>query len=257
MRWKKVFVKSVNRVLGRTGLTLQRNPEHLFLSQYDQAIQETVEFVAPFTMTPVFKTAELCDAVRHIVRAGISGAFVECGVWRGGSMMAVAHTLLQEGVRDRELFLFDTFAGMTKPTASDISITSGVEATALYDARLRADGGTDWCHATQQDVLTNMKMTNYPPTRIHLKPGIVENTIPSEAPEKIALLRLDTDWYESTLHELEHLYDRIMPGGILIIDDYDSWQGARKAADQFFENRKTRLYLHRMGGRLGRIAVVP
>jgi elongation factor P hydroxylase len=70
--------------------------------------------------------------------------------------------------------------------------------------------------------------------RVHLVQGLVEETLPAQAPESIALLRLDTDWYKSTLHELEHLYPRLVRGGVLLIDDFGYWQGARQATEEYF-----------------------
>jgi hypothetical protein len=100
-----------------------------------------------------------------------------------------------------------------------------------------------------------MAETGYPPERIHYHAGKVEDTIPAGAPAEIALLRLDTDWYESTRHELEHLYDRVPAGGVIIADDYATWQGARKAVDEFLERTGARLLLVPIAA--GRIAVKP
>ena len=85
-------------------------------------------------------------------------------------------------------------------------------------------------------------------------PGLVEDTVPSQAPEVIALLRLDTDWYKSTWHELEHLYPRLSVGGVLIIDDYGHWEGARRAVDEFIEAKGLRLFLSRIDY-TGRLAI--
>ena len=112
-----------------------------------------------------------------------------------------------------------------------------------------------WAIAGLEDVREGMAETGYPADRVHLHPGLVEDTIPREAPEQIALLRLDTDWYSSTLHELEHLYDRVPSGGIVIFDDYGHWLGARQAVDEFLARRGERLLLAPMAS--GRIAVKP
>jgi hypothetical protein len=94
----------------------------------------------------------------------------------------------------------------------------------------------NWCLATIEDVTANMKRTNYPSERIRLVKGKVEDTIPGTRPPAIALLRLDTDWYASTKHELTHLFPLVEKKGILIIDDYGAWQGARKATDEYFKS---------------------
>jgi hypothetical protein len=112
-----------------------------------------------------------------------------------------------------------------------------------------------WAEASLEDVRAGMAETGYPAERVHYHVGPVEETIPGEAPQTIALLRLDTDWYESTRHELEHLYDRVSPGGVVIADDYATWQGARKAVDEFLERTGAPLLLVPIAA--GRIAVKP
>ena len=92
--------------------------------------------------------------------------------------------------------------------------------------------------------------------RVHLIKGMVEQTIPHDAPDQIALLRLDTDWYESTAHELKHLYPRLANRGIMIIDDYGHWQGARMAVDEFIQAQDFKPFLHRIDY-TGRLIVKP
>lgn len=101
-----------------------------------------------------------------------------------------------------------------------------------------------------------MESTGYPPERIHLVPGRVEDTVPAQAPERIALLRLDTDWYASTKHELDHLYPRLSDGGVLIVDDYGHFEGARRAVDDYLAEQAEPLLLNRIDY-TGRIAVKP
>jgi O-methyltransferase len=181
--------------------------------------------VAPFTMTSPERVLALRDATRAIVRNEVPGDVVECGVWRGGSMMVVANELTQLAAA-RELHLFDTFEGMPAAGEHDTA-ASGETAESI----LRRQGN---CEAAESEVRKNLDSTGYPAARVHLVRGRVEQTIPQHAPAQIALLRLDTDWYESTLHELVHLYPRLSPGGVLIIDDYGYWQGARRAVDEYF-----------------------
>ena len=210
---------------------------------------------APFTMTTVERMYALWTAVRHVHRHGVEGAFVECGVWRGGSSMLAALTLDQLGDRERSLHLFDTFAGMSEPTGHDVSV-DGLDVAAAWDA---IEGDVDdpvFAYASLEEVRRNMASTGYPSERVHYVQGKVEETIPQQAPERIALLRLDTDWYESTRHELEHLWSRLAPGGILIVDDYGAWVGARKAVDEFFDGRPDAPLLARVDA-TGRIAVKP
>jgi hypothetical protein len=86
----------------------------------------------------------------------------------------------------------------------------------------------------------------YPEEKIHFVQGPVEETLPENAPEEIALLRLDTDWYASTKHTLVHLYPRVAPGGVLIVDDYAYWQGARQAVDEYVQENNVSVLLNRI-----------
>jgi len=201
-------------------------------------------------MTSSEKLFALIIATRHVADHGIPGSIVECGVWRGGSMQAVARTLRARCVTDRDLHLFDTFKGMPAPTDRDRS-PRGKRASKVLASRPRT--GKVWAVAGLEDAQAGMAETGYPAERVHFHVGLVEETIPGQAPDRIAILRLDTDWYESTRHELDHLYDRVPAGGVLIFDDYDYWQGARGAIDEFLARTGARLLLVPMGS--GRITV--
>ena len=202
-------------------------------------------------MTSPERILALRDAVRHVCRHGIDGDIVECGVWRGGSMMAAALTMLECGAR-RRIHLFDTFEGMPPPAAADRDLT-GVSAATLLAAEQRESGDT-WAYSPLDQVRANLRSTGYPAELVRFVPGRVEETIPEAAPERIAVLRLDTDWYESTRHELEHLYPRLAVGGVLIVDDYGHWQGARRAVDEYLAASGARLLLSRIDY-TGRMAV--
>ena len=216
--------------------------------------KEICDLVAGFTMTGVERVVSLLDATRYVADNKIAGDIVECGVWRGGSMMAVAVMLKQLGDTDRNLYLYDTFEGMTPPTDKDAQF-DGRPADELFDEVIRESGA--WCDADIREVSENLSKTGYPASRIKLVDGKVEETIPSIIPDEIALLRLDTDWYESTLHELEHLYPRLVSGGVLIIDDYGHWQGAKAATDEYFSRMPDRKpFLHRIDY-TGRLVIKP
>lgn len=214
-----------------------------------------MRLVRSHTMTSAERLFALVQAVRYVCAAAVAGDIVECGVWRGGSMMAAAHTLRECGDTTRRLFLFDTFEGMSAPTARDVGI-DGRAANELLAAQDRSDPESAWCYATLEDVRAAMLSTGYEASRVHFVKGKVEDTIPAAAPQRIAILRLDTDWYESTRHELEHLYPRLSPGGVLIIDDYGHWAGCRQAVDEYFASRGVHVLLNRVDY-TGRIAVKP
>jgi O-methyltransferase len=207
----------------------------------------------PFTMTSVERMYSLYKSVNYILEMKIEGDFVECGVWRGGSSMLIAYMLKNRSISDRKIYLYDTFEGMSEPTSSDID-TRGTHASVLMDNSIDDKESSVWCLATINDVEQNMKATSYVPSNIIYVKGKVENTIPTLSPDKvIALLRLDTDWYESTKHELIHLYPELTKGGVLIIDDYGHWDGCRKAVDEYFNNTDSSILLNRVDytGRLG------
>lgn len=194
--------------------------------------------VRPYTMTNPRRIAALADAVRYVVGRGIPGAFAECGVWRGGSVLGMILTLQELGVSDRDLYLYDTFSGMSQPTPDDVS---RFEAPALDTWHKAAVGGKRaWSRLFGEEVFGEEQVremliaTGYPVERIHIVAGTVEETLPKQAPGQLALMRLDTDWYESTRHELQHLYPRLALGGVLIVDDYGHWDGCRKAVDEYF-----------------------
>jgi hypothetical protein len=215
-------------------------------------VEAIIKRVRPFTMTSAERISALCNAVRYTTRHNIPGDIVECGTWRGGSMMAAALSLQAEQNLSRTLHLFDTFAGMPPPCDIDRTVFSGEAASSLLE---KADGSSlIWACASIDDVRANMAATNYPAGRIKFIEGRVEDTIPSEAPDEISVLRLDTDWYESTKHALVHLYPKISIGGVLIIDDYGYWEGARKAVDEYINENGLVIYLHRIDD-TGRIAV--
>jgi O-methyltransferase len=216
--------------------------------------RDLVEEVKPFTMLSAERIIAFRDAVLYAEKYQIQGAIVECGVWRGGAMMAAAKTLRDVKSSSRELHLFDTFEGMTKPSAVDRD-NSGVKASKLMAHEDKMTSHV-WAIASLEDVKDNMMKTKYPSDRMHFIKGRVEDTIPDQAPEKIAVLRLDTDWYESTRHELAHLIPRLSPNGVLIIDDYGHWQGSRKAVDEFIANFKKPILLARTDY-TGRMAIVP
>ncbi len=198
----------------------------------------------PFTMTSGERLWSLLNAVRHVVENRIPGDFVECGVWRGGSVMAMVQELSSLGVSDRQIWLYDTFSGMTAPTAEDIEAGSGVTAETMLDQTVVGDGDNVWCVAGLPDVQANVFSTGYPKDKFNFVEGDVAQTLRGTFPDRISLLRLDTDWYESTRMELEVLYPRLSVGGVCIFDDYGHWQGARKAVDEYFEKLGHRPYMH-------------
>ena len=196
--------------------------------------------VSEYTLVGIERCYALYKSVQYLISNKIKGDFVECGVWRGGSCMLIAYTLLQHRVTDRRIWLYDTFAGMTEPGEKD----GEVEKAEWLKHRLSEEKNS-WCLGELDDVKRNMISTGYPADKLNFIQGKVEETLPQHIPGEIALLRLDTDWYVSTKHELEHLYPILQKRGILIIDDYGAWQGARKATDDYFKDKQG-IFLNRI-----------
>jgi O-methyltransferase len=207
------------------------------LVDLDEPMRSIIRTAEPYTLTSGDRVAALCTSVDYIVDHGIPGAFVECGVWRGGSLMAILLRLRQRGISDRDVVGFDTFVGHTKPTREDVDYEGKAEGRIVKRLGKEIDI-THFDEVSRDQVFAVLASTGYPPERIHLVAGPVEDTLPSHAPETIALLRLDTDYYVSTRHELEHLYPRIPIGGVLIIDDYGHFKGARKAVDEYLKGHR-------------------
>jgi len=227
-----------NRRLAPLGLALERINRPI-LSTADPLILDTIDRINGYTMTTHERMISLCDAVRYVIKHNIDGDIVECGVWRGGSMMAVALTLMQLNAR-RHLHLFDTFTGMPAADDRDVQIEDGIPANVMRDAEIQASGA--WAFASEQDVRQNMASTKYDMSCVHFHKGMVEDTLPQEAPAQISILRLDTDWYASTKHELDHLWPKLPVGGVLIIDDYGHFSGAQSATDEFFSDKNAFLF---------------
>ena len=231
--FRKVVVNPIRRGLRRAGYEvrpLADAPDTFAIPpDCDPATAAICERVKPYTLTPPPRVMALCEAVRYLGRAGIEGPIVECGVWRGGSMMAAALTLLELGSTDRNLHLFDTFTEMPLPDERDTHM-SGKPGPEFFEEVVAGDPIYDLLPLDRVREL--LEGTGYPPERLHFHPGLVEETIPRHAPERIALLRLDTDWYRSTIHEMTQLYPRIVSGGILVVDDYGEFAGARQAVDE-------------------------
>ena len=245
---KNFIKKSITRLLSAKGYKITK----IFPQDYEKEFIEFHNLIKTETMTSVERQHALYKAVQHIIINDVEGDVVECGVWRGGSTMLAALTMKSLNETDKNIYLYDTFAGMSEPTEHDVSIT-GKASNHKWKSLQRGNINT-WDYASQEDVAKNVNSTGYPKEKLFFVKGKVEDTIPKTIPAKISLLRLDTDWYESTAHELEHLFPRLSKGGILIIDDYGHWRGARKAVDEYIKNNNITIFLNRIDY-TGRIAV--
>jgi hypothetical protein len=155
------------------------------------------------------------------------------------------YTLIVKGFTNRHIFLYDTFEGMIEPTEADIDLY-GKSAINKWKRYLREEKNL-WCYASLEEVKNNIGTAGYPQDKIHFIKGKVEETIPNAVNhERIAILRLDTDWYASSYHELKHLYPKLVKGGVLLLDDYGFWEGQKKATDQYFSESNIKPFLIRV-----------
>lgn len=190
-----------------------------------------IEKVRPYTKSSRARILSLIRSLNFLEKKGIEGDVVECGVWRGGNMILAR--VLAPG---RTCWLYDTFRGMTKPTEVDVRRKDGFRALDIW-------GKPHWAECSVDHVKQNFLDWGLGLDNLKFVQGPVEETLldVSNLPDRIALLRLDTDWYESTKVEMEVLYPKLVWSGVLIVDDYGHWEGARQAVDDYLG--KKRMYL--------------
>ena len=232
----------------RRNITIHRG----FPKDMDPGFAPIYHQCQPYTMTSLERMYSLYQSIEYIIANNIPGDFVECGVWKGGSTMLIALTLLKHHISNRPIYLYDTFKGMTEPTKEDIRISDNSPAHHTWRHQQHADHN-DYAYASLAEVKQNMQLTHYPDSYLVYVEGLVEHPLPASSPQQISLLRLDTDWYKSTYHELVHLYPRLVTNGVLILDDYGHFAGARQAVNEYFSHQARPLLLHRVDytGRVG------
>ena len=181
---------------------------------------DIIEFVRPFTSLSRERIENILFLTERVIKEKIPGSLAEVGVWKGGAIMAMALKCKQLGDY-RDIHVYDTFSGMTSPSDVDIDL-DGNSAKNIFDVVK--------CYASFEEVRQNIEKVDYPNIVYHK--GDITHTDPHSFPT-FALLRLDTDWYESTKFELTYMEPRVSPYGFIIVDDYGHWKGSRKAVDEF------------------------
>lgn len=189
-----------------------------------------VNIVTPYSMTGYERIKELYDSLEYIKNNKIDGDLVECGVWKGGNILGMMEYLHHHRI-DKNIWIFDTFSGMTPPTEKDYDL-NGISASRLMENPIV------FAKSTLDEVNLNLSKSNFDKSKLKFVVGDVSQTLrnPENIPEELSLLRLDTDWYESTKDELAFLYPKLILGGILIVDDYGHWAGSKLAVDEYFKN---------------------
>ncbi len=250
--------KSIRAGLQTLGFDLRRQPTSLrFPVEFSDVEKKAFDYVRAHHLSMVsderlFATILAC---KHVIEQEIPGDFVECGVFRGGNAILAKMMFDAYGV-DRKVWLFDTFLGMTEPLDVDVDSSSGAPAIEHYE-KMKRGGHNDWVYCPLDQVQANFANARLLDEKVIFVQGDVLTTLDSEPlPTAIAVLRLDTDWYESTKKELEVLYPRVTTGGALLIDDYGHFQGAQKATDEYFTGVLSRPLLN-YTDYTGRIGVKP
>jgi O-methyltransferase len=252
-----MIVKLFNKMLKPLGYQLSAKQTGQSIAVYDiisdASFMRLYERCKPYTMTSIERLFSLYQSLNYIFQNQIEGDFVECGVWKGGSSMMIALYLQEKGIRDRRIYMYDTFEGMSEPSEFDKSHT-GDDAKELLSAQEKTEADSIWCYSALEEVKSNLSATGFPSENLVFIKGKVEDTLNNNLPGRLALLRLDTDWYESTKKELVCLYPLLNQNGILIIDDFGHWEGAKKAVLEYFSENKLGPLLHRIDN-TGRIMV--
>jgi hypothetical protein len=221
-----------------------------------EELAAAIRTVKPNTMLSDARLRALYDYVVHCERHGVAGCFVQCGTWEGGGAGLLALANLARGTTRRHLHLFDSFEGIPEPDASIDGAraiqeaeragigTSGrlVANPEAYTRMGRGYGALPVCRAVLEERI------GYPADHLHYHKGYFQDTVPRAAGQlpPIAILHLDGDWYDSTRVCIEHLYDRVVPGGFIVVDDYGAYDGCRRAVDEFLTARDIRGYLHKI-----------
>lgn len=209
---------------------------------------------AKYSMTSLARRWALINAIKYVKNQKIDGDFVECGVWRGGNLI-IFNNLNKKYDLEKKIFGYDTFSGMSEPTIHDNNFLN-INAQEEWENNKKENNInlSFNCYSSLDEVKMNIKNSCNEDTldKVNLILGKVEDTliIEKNLPKKISILRLDTDWYESTKIELEILFPKLVNNGILIIDDYGEYKGCKKAVDEYFKDKKFNIFKINSGARM-------
>lgn len=241
-----MFLKFLNKIGSKFGYKIKVErlnfPYDIFS---DKEFMEIYNICKDHTMSSLERMYSLYNSMKYIIENKIDGDLVECGVWKGGSSMLMALMLKKYGVTNKKIYLYDTFEGMPEPSSID-KTTQGVSASILMSKETKENENSVWCYSPIEEVKNTLISTGFLPENLIFVKGKVEDTLLKQVPERISVLRLDTDWYESTKIELEILYPLLSERGVLIIDDFGHWEGAQKAVIEYFRLNDNRQFLHRI-----------
>jgi len=220
------------------------------IAEASELEKEICKISSKYSMTSLPRLWTLIQAIKEIHFKNLEGDIVECGVWKGGNLI-LSQLLVENYKLNKKVYGYDTFAGMSQPCDMDVQRITGEFAEVEWKNRNKQNQNL-WCYSSFEEVQTNIKNNVENFNNVRLIQGKVEETLEDEnnLPKTISLLRLDTDWYESTKIELQVLYPRLVKGGVLIIDDYGMWDGCRRAVDEYFKDSYVWLHYIDEGCRL-------
>ena len=225
---------TINYFLGILGFKIAKKLNHSILKK---TFLERFESCKNLSSKKVEFFLTLENILDYLVSNKIDGEIVECGVFKGANCRFICDYLKTNGLEDKKIYLYDTFEGMPRASSEDININSKKNYNEFLDNNSKSSSLKNFYrYENINNVEKNLLSTNYDKNKIFFIKGLVEETIPKKIPEKICLLILDTDYYKSTKHELNHLYPLLIKGGIIIIDDYGTWSGVKKAVDEYFDH---------------------
>jgi O-methyltransferase len=257
----------LNKLLGIIDLQklLTRNDKHLSFFydfnrnlgyEFEKDANDAIKIIRKNTMLPYVNLVTLYEQVLFCEKNFLEGDYVECGVWKGGAVGLMALANMQQSKTRKNLHLFDAFDDICAPDEQidgDIAIKeikellgkdANVKGELLPQKGIYAQFGG---HGTIEECqLLIEKTIGYPADKVHYHKGWFQDTIPEKAKliDKIAILRLDGDWYASTKICLEHLFDKVVPGGFIIVDDYGMYSGCKKAVDEYLKKFNIKYYLN-------------
>tara|TARA_Y100001970_G_scaffold289239_1_gene418947 strand:- start:3748 stop:4524 length:777 start_codon:yes stop_codon:yes gene_type:complete len=215
--------------------------------------RETLKICSDYSMTGYERMFALMKSIQFIRHHNVDGDFVECGVWKGGNLI-LFQKFIDKYNLNKKIYAYDTFEGMTEPDTIDQTFKgeNSIDLlNKLYKKKVDRKQNILIADCSIDDVNNNFKKFSNKDNLICIK-GPVEKTleVKKNLPNKISILRLDTDWYSSTKKELEVLFPLLEKNGILIIDDYGFWKGARKAVDEYFMNKNVTMFKIDFTGRM-------
>lgn len=235
LRSKRIILGLFNKIFPDFEvLNKKKVPLNVMLNEQERNLLNKI-LELNLTMTSSHNLNFTYLACKQVETNKLEGDFCEIGVWRGGHLIAAA---LAFNDTEKKIYGFDTFEGMSVPNDSEFNLNSGKKAKVRY-AELSNKLG--WIPATQEEVSDNLRKFGLKLNNVTLVKGDVSLTLEIKKkilPSKISILRIDCDWKLPTMSALESLYSRVVTGGVVIVDDYGSWSGAKEAVDEFrHENR--------------------